>query len=120
MIMAQHQCESYGTRSIFHKIILLKIFYVPQINQSPTSTSLVSETMSRSLKIPLECQKGNIFVTYNLAIEKLALQIQAERGQRSIKFSFQKWYFFLSWEKSLKNQVVLIFWMNTKFWRKCN
>ena len=79
MIMAQHQCELYGTRSIFHKIMLLKkIFYLPQINQSLTSTSVVSETMSRSLKIPLESQKENIFVTYNLAIEKLALQIQAE------------------------------------------
>ena len=54
------------------------MWYLPQINQSPASTSLMVETMRRSLKIASEGQKENISVTYDLAIANLAMQIQAE------------------------------------------
>ena len=55
-----------------------KVWYFPQINQSSTSTSVVAETMRRSLRITSEGQKENTSVTYNLAIAKLAMKIQAE------------------------------------------
>ena len=50
-----------------------KIWYLPQINQSPTSTSVVAETMIRSFRIASEGQKENTFLTYSLAIAKLAM-----------------------------------------------
>ena len=50
-----------------------KIWYLPQINQSPTSTSVVAETMRRSLRIASEGQKENIYVTCDLAVAKLAM-----------------------------------------------
>ena len=52
---------------------------------------------------------------YDLAIAKLAMQIQAEEKPTFDKIfislgSFHlEMAFFLPWEKSLKNQVVLIF-----------
>ena len=98
-----------------------KIWYLPQINLSPTSTSVVAETMRRSLRIAWEGQEENISVTYNLAI---AMQIQAEEKPTFDKIFISRgsFYlemaFFLPWEKSLKNQVVLIFWINVQFWQK--
>ena len=53
---------------------LQKIWYLPQINQSPTSTAVVLETMKRSLCIASESGKQSIAVTYDLAIAKLAMQ----------------------------------------------
>ena len=101
-----------------------KIWYLPQIKQSSTSTSVVAETMRRSLRIASEGQKENISVTYDLAIAKSAMQIQAEEKPTFDKIlislgSFHlEMAFLLPWEKSLNNQVVLIFWMNVKFWPK--
>ena len=50
--------------------------YLPQINMSPTSNSVVMETVKRSLKVMVETGKTSIAVTYDLAIVKIALQIQ--------------------------------------------
>ena len=36
-----------------------KIVYLPQINESPTSHSVVAETMRRSQKVSQECQRVN-------------------------------------------------------------
>jgi hypothetical protein len=55
-----------------------KIWYLQQINESPTSNSVVIETMRRSLEIAKECNRESIAVTYDLAIAKIALQIQNE------------------------------------------
>ena len=55
---------------------LQKISYLPQINMSPTSNSVVMETLKRSLKVMVETGKTSITVTYDLAIAKIALQIQ--------------------------------------------
>ena len=55
-----------------------KIWYLPKINQSPTSNAVIVETMNRSLSIANECGKKSIAVTYDLAIAKVAMQIQAE------------------------------------------
>ena len=97
---------------------------LPPTNQPIcTSTSVVAETMRRSVRIASEGQKENISVMYDLAIAKLAMQIQAEEKPTFDKIfislgSFHlEMAFFLPWEKSLKNQVVLIFWINVQFWK---
>ena len=55
-----------------------KVSYLPQINQSPTNYSVVAETMKRYLKVSEEAGKSTIAVTYDLAIAKIAFQIQGE------------------------------------------
>jgi hypothetical protein len=57
---------------------LHKIWYLPQINESPTSNAVVAETMRRSASIASESGKESIAVTYDLAIAKIAMQIQSE------------------------------------------
>ena len=54
--------------------------YVKQINQSPTSHSVVIETLRRSKKLAAESNKKSIVVTYDLAIAKMAMSIQAEES----------------------------------------
>ena len=51
-----------------------KIWYLPQINESPTSNAVVVETLQRSLRLASECGKSEIAVTYDLAIAKVAMQ----------------------------------------------
>ena len=53
-----------------------KIWYLQQINESPTSHSVILETMRRSSEIAREFNRDSIAVTYDLAIAKIALQIQ--------------------------------------------
>eukprot|EP00794_Sanderia_malayensis_P002176 gene2176-2472_t len=48
------------------------------INMSPTSHAVVAETLKRSMQIATECGKQGIVVTYDLAIAKIAMQIQDE------------------------------------------
>ena len=55
-----------------------KVWYLPQITESPTSNSAVLETMRRSLEIAKECKRDTIDVTYDLAIAKIVFQIQFE------------------------------------------
>lgn len=57
-----------------------QVFYLPPINLSPTSHSVVLETLKRSIEIANGCHQKNIFVTYDLAIAKIALQIQHEES----------------------------------------
>ena len=45
---------------------------------SPTSHPAVVETLKKSLRIAAECEKQCIVVTYDLAIAKMAYQIQSE------------------------------------------
>ena len=47
------------------------IKYLPQINKSPTDAGVVAETLKQSI-----ANKTSISVTYDLAIAKIALQIQ--------------------------------------------
>ena len=52
--------------------------YLKQINQSPTSYPVVLETLKRTQKLAEESNKKSIVVTYDLAIAKIAMSIQAE------------------------------------------
>lgn len=54
-----------------------RISYLTPINASPTSTSIVLETMEQSKKIAEDLHQNYIQVTYDLAIAKIALQIQS-------------------------------------------
>ena len=54
-----------------------QIWYLPQINASPTSTTVVIEALRRTLQIAAESQLSSISLTCDLAIAKLAYQIQA-------------------------------------------
>ena len=41
-----------------------------EMNESPTSISVVAETLKRSQKVAEECNKNSILVTYDLALLK--------------------------------------------------
>ena len=60
-----------------NKNTLQKVWYFPQINESSTSTLVVQETMKRAQKIAKECSRKTIAVTYDLAIAKSSMQLQA-------------------------------------------
>ena len=55
---------------------LQQVVYLLQINLSPTLHAFIEETLTQALCIAEECGKTSIVVTYNLAITKIALQIQ--------------------------------------------
>ncbi|CAH2103948.1 unnamed protein product [Euphydryas editha] len=53
------------------------VSYLTPINESPTNKSVVLETMKQSQKICKEVNQSSIQVTYDLAIAKVALEMQA-------------------------------------------
>lgn len=57
-----------------------RISYMPQINESPTSLSVVRETLKTSLKVADECHQDFMVVTYDLAIAKMAFQLQLDEA----------------------------------------
>ena len=52
-----------------------EIWYLREINQSPTSYGVALRTMEKLLKISSEYGKHNIAVTYDMVIAKLALHL---------------------------------------------
>lgn len=57
-----------------------KIGYLPNLNMSPTSDSVVLKTLDMALTIANECKQTNIVVTYDLAIACKAYRIQADHA----------------------------------------
>ena len=57
-----------------------KIWYLPAINLSPTSTTVVKEPMKRAQQLTVECGKREIDLTYSLAIAKMVMEIQTEEA----------------------------------------
>ena len=55
------------------KEVTEEIWYLPAINQSPTLTAVVKETMKRAQQLTVKCGKGEIALTYVLAIAELAI-----------------------------------------------
>ncbi|KAH9635594.1 hypothetical protein HF086_012263 [Spodoptera exigua] len=55
-----------------------KIEYLSPINSSPTSYAIVNETLNMAKEIAEKCQQPEIIVTYDLAIAKMAMQIQEQ------------------------------------------
>ena len=58
------------------------IWYLQQIEMSPTSNTAVVHTMKVAQSMAKEMGKPEIAVTYDLAIAKLAMQIQAEESPK--------------------------------------
>ena len=58
------------------------IFYLPQINQSPNSIAVVGETLKRALTFANQSERDSIAVFYDLAIAKIAMQLQAEESPK--------------------------------------
>lgn len=61
------------------------ISYLTPINAFPTATPVVLETMMQCLKILQELNQPYIQVTYDLAIAKIALQLQANEPDKFSK-----------------------------------
>lgn len=59
-----------------------KIGYLPNLNASPTSDSVVMKTLEMAIEIADECQQKHIIVTYDLAIACRAYKIRAEMAPR--------------------------------------
>ena len=59
-----------------------QVWYLPQISLSPTQHCVVAETMNRSLIVAMEAGKTSIAVTYDLAIAKVAKQIQSQESPK--------------------------------------
>lgn len=55
-----------------------KIGYLPNLNMSPTSDSVVKKTLEIAQKIAEECDQKNIIVIYDLAIAAKAYKIQSD------------------------------------------
>jgi len=53
--------------------------YLLPINDSPTSLAVVQETLNIAKKVAKNCSQEQIIATYDLAIAKLAMQIQYTR-----------------------------------------
>lgn len=67
----------FTSQFVVDTLPIQSIAYLPQINMSPTSTSVVKETMNIALRVKSECKQPYIHLTYDLAIAKIALQIQS-------------------------------------------
>ena len=73
----------WNTQHRIDKKATEKIWYLPAINQSPTSTVVVKETMKKAQQLAVECGKCEIALTYDLAIAKMAMEIQTEEALTS-------------------------------------
>lgn len=67
----------FTSQFVVDTLPIQSIAYLPQINMSPTSNSVVKETMNIALRVKGECKQPYMHVTYDLAIAKIALQIQS-------------------------------------------
>lgn len=59
-----------------------KIWYLPPINLSPTSLSVVAETLNIAQQVACECKNYYLYMTYDLAIAKIAFQIQSTESPK--------------------------------------
>ena len=73
-------CAGWNAQHRIDKKVTEKIWYLQAINQSPTSTSVVKETLKRAQKLAVECRKHGIVLTYDLAMGKMAMEIQIEEA----------------------------------------
>lgn len=67
----------FNSKIIEDLSIRQKVSYLTPINISPTNISVVYETMRQSQIIAQECDQKYMQVSYDLAIVKVAYQIQS-------------------------------------------
>lgn len=78
---------------------LQKVWYLPQINASTTSISVLHATIKFAQKISKKCSKKAISVTYNLPITKFSIQLQKSESTFTESTCSQIWRtFILSWD----------------------
>lgn len=68
-----HNCQMIADNSTVQKVK-----YLPPINAFPVTYDVVYETLDYALSIAQKCNQQKIIVTYDLAIAKMALQIQSQ------------------------------------------
>ena len=71
------------------------VWYLPQTNLSPTSYTVVAETLNRGIQIADESNRQSLCFTYDLAIARMAMKIQQEESPKYDRLfinvaSFQK------------------------------
>lgn len=64
-----------------------KVSYLTTINKSPTSNDVVAESMFQAQILAVECNEPYMQVTYDLAIAKIALQIQSMERENVHNFN---------------------------------
>ena len=72
----------FHSQLLFDRSLMQRVSYMTTINASPKNESVVIETMNQVLQVGNECGQEFMQVTYNLAIAKVALQIQSVERQR--------------------------------------
>lgn len=72
-----------------------KVFYLSPINDSPTNKSVVRHTMKQALQIKDEVKQPEIVFSFDLAIYKVARQIQSTDKPDSDKIFFNSGKFHL-------------------------
>ena len=114
-----------GQKSKENKIIQ-NVWYLPQINGSPTSHAVVVEILRRSLKIADEANRDSISETYDVAISEIALQVQAKEKPTFDRifillgsFHIEMTFFFSYWKVNCNKLVNTVYRQNqTGFTRK--
>lgn len=98
----------WNSRIIKDHLPLQRVRYLPQIEASPTRVDVVKETMERSMRILKECDQKYISVTYDLAIPKQALCIQAMEKPRFNNLFIQlgSFHIFLSFFKAVGKYIA--------------
>lgn len=66
----------YNCKIINDRSKIQTVEYLSPINDSPTSLAVVQKTLNIAKKVAQNCHQEQIIATYNLAIAKLAMQIQ--------------------------------------------
>ena len=75
--------------------VIQRRWYLPQINEIPTLTAAVAETLNRAQRIASECEKELPSVTYDLATAKKALKIQTTESIPNIRCFFNLGAFYI-------------------------
>lgn len=78
----------FNSKIIEDNSVKQKISYLTPIKASPTNISVLYETMRQSQQIVEKCKQPLMQVTYDLAIAKIALQIQSEKKTYISKFVY--------------------------------
>lgn len=101
-----------GYNSLIHQdsSVMQRVSYLTSINKSPTENTVVLETMKQALKIAEECGEKYMQVTYDLAIAKVALQIQStEKGDyKNLFIHIGSFHVMLAYFKAIGKFITIV------------
>lgn len=78
----------FNSRIHVDKMPKQRVSYLAPINASPTNTSVIKETLIQTKQVARECNEPYVQVTYDLAIAKIAYQIQSTEQPEFDNVSF--------------------------------